>query len=209
MVTRPHSPWLVLTHKQRDGQEKDRNAGKHTWWGATSGCLFVLLFVYLPSPRGHLYIGSAYRNIGYIAECPETLSLFYFASCFSKNICQVLGWSQVLSRGSLTPTVPLLPQPLRPPLLSSPAALPLLCILHLPHYGAVSKHSTGVALNAVKSVIFLLRFSDHKCFSPPLNNHLVITASLPFNAIICSVFMVSLCFGPLLKNTFKNSVTWL
>lgn len=87
------------------------------------------------------------KNRGYTAERWKSLSF-----CSSKNICRFSSRSQVLSRGSLSPTLPLLPQPLHPPLLSNPAALPLLCILHLLDYSAVSKHSTGVALNAVRSV---------------------------------------------------------
>lgn len=85
----------------------------------------------------------------------------HFSFCSSKNICQFSSRSQVLSRGSLAPTLPLIPQPLHPPLLSNPAALPLLCILHLLDYSAVSKHSARVAPSIVRSVTglyFLLNF---------------------------------------------------
>lgn len=77
------------------------------------------------------------------------------------SVSQFSSRSQVLSRGSLAPTLPLIPQPLHPPLLSNPAALPLLCILHLLDYSAVSKHSARVAPSIVRSVTglyFLLNF---------------------------------------------------
>ena len=78
----------------------------------------------------------------------DVRSHFLFHS--SKNICQISSRSLVLSRGSLAPTLPLIPQPLHPPLLSNPAALPLVCVLHLLDYSTFSKHSDGVALNSQK-----------------------------------------------------------
>lgn len=140
MVTRPHSPWLAHTHTGRGTGRRETGMLEITRDGEQLQVVYLgccsLAFLHL---KGIHVLSLPVFWPWKMAVTSQSVGSHFLSA--PPKICQFQSRSQVLSRGSLTPTLPLLPQPLLPPLLSNPAARPLLCILHLPDYSAVSKHS--------------------------------------------------------------------
>lgn len=146
MVTRPHSRWLAHTGgrtSRRELRMLENTCNRDQLWIVYVG--FCQYTFFLDSEDILLFQTGLLFSPEQWLHCRMLEVSFFvcFASFFSKNICKFSSQSQLLSSGSLTPTVPLLPQPLHPPVLSNPAALPLLCVLHLLDCSMVSKNGTS------------------------------------------------------------------
>lgn len=148
MVTRPHSPWLALSHtgrgtgRRETGMLEDTRDGKQLQIVYLGYCSCAVLH-----SGGHLHFKNP-------ISWPWELWLHWqddrshFLSVPPKISASFQADRRFFPVAPLRPHCPWFLNPSTHPLLSNPAALPLLCILHLLDYSTVSKHSTRVALNS-------------------------------------------------------------